>query len=666
MCGIAALISWSGLNVAPYIQPMTDAIRHRGPDDEGYALVEKGSEAPVFLGGGDTPAECFRNGLAYAPGHTLSEGNLPPAYLALGHRRLSILDLSPAGHQPMADDEQRQLIVYNGEVYNHVELRVELETLGHRFRSHSDTEVVLAAWRQWGEECLSRFNGMFAFVIVDLKRRQIFVARDRFGVKPLYWWFSSQGFLAFASEIKQFTVLPGWRARLNHARAYDYLNWAACDHTTETLFAGVQQLAGGEYLLAGIDDLAHGGKPHRWYTLRPEAVELGFEEAAARFRDLFENAVSLRLRADVPVGTGLSGGLDSSSIVCTVNRLLRSKDAHALQNTFSACAEDPRFDERPFIEAVVRHTGVSPHYTFPQLDALFPALEELVWHHDEPFLSTSVYAEWRVFELVRATGVKVTLDGHGADELLAGYHGFFGARLANLFKHGNLLGLSREMAAMGQRFGYGRFHLMFRMLDTMLPDTLRQPLRRLSGRAATGAAWLDFSRLEIREMDPFQATGAKATSIRGMSRSQLLHTSLPVQLKWADRDSMAHSVESRVPFLDYRLVEFALGCPDDFKIKAGVTKHILRAGLADRLPPEVAGRVDKMGFVTPESAWVRELAPERFRQAVAEAVESSRGVLTPATQAAAEGIITGRQPYDNLLWRWICFGRWMERFSVAL
>lgn len=664
MCGIAALIDYAGTDAESHIRRMCEVIRHRGPDDEGYALLDASARSTVFRGGADTPEDCYGSGLPYAP-KASSEGSAVVARHALGHRRLSILDLSPAGHQPMSDAARQQLVVYNGEIYNHVELRVELEQLGHRFQSHSDTEVLLAAWRQWGEVCLERFNGMFAFVILDMERRRLFVARDRFGVKPLYWWRSPLGFVAFASEIKQFTVLPGWRAKLNGARAYDYLNWAASDHTSETLFAGVQQLSGGEYFLCSLDDVAAGMVPKRWYTLRPETVGLDFAEAALHFRELFTDAVRLRMRADVPLGTGLSGGLDSSSIVCTVNRLLREQDAHALQNTFSACAEDSRFDERKYIEVVARRTGVVTHYTFPRLDALFPELGQLVWHHDEPFFSTSVYAEWRVFELVRRAGVKVTLDGHGADELLAGYHGFFGALLAGLFVKGDWIGLRREMSAMRQRFGYGGVHLVLRMLDNLLPEGIRQPLRRMSGRSAIGSAWLDRSRLGVVETDPFQTTGAKSVGLFGMSRAQLLHTSLPVQLKWADRDSMAHSVESRVPFLDYRLVEFVLGCPDAYKVEAGVTKRLLREGLGDRLPPEIAGRMDKMGFVTPESAWVREMAPDQFRRALAEAVEASHGILTPATLPAAESIIRGQGAYDNLLWRWICFGRWMDRFSVT-
>lgn len=664
MCGIAALIGRAGTNVAPHIRTMCDLIRHRGPDDEGFALLGL-PDGSRFFGGPDTPADCYGAALPFAPSAPLiCEAALAP--IALGHRRLSILDLSPAGHQPMCDDSRRQVVVYNGEIYNHVEMKAELEKLGHAFRSHSDTEVLLAAWRQWGPECLNRFNGMFAFVIVDLERRRLFAARDRFGVKPLYWWVSPEGFTAFASEIKQFTVLPGWRARINPGRVYDYLNWGASDHGTETLFQGVRQLAGGEFLLCNLDDMGPAMEARRWYELSPERVDLPFEDAALRFREIFHDAVRLRLRADVPIGTALSGGLDSSSIVCTVNRLLRMEHAQALQNTFTACSHDPRFDERPFVEEVARQTSVATHYTFLELPDLFRELDTLVWHHDEPFLSTSVFAEWRVFDLVQRSGVKVTLDGHGADELLAGYHGFFGARLGGLLKRGDVSGLITEMGAMHARFGYSHAHLLLRMLDTLLPETLRQPLRRLSGKAATGVSWLDTARLGVTETDPFLATGSKAAGIKGMSRGQILHTSLPVQLHWADRDSMAHSVESRVPFLDYRLVEFALGCPDEFKVHLGITKRILRQGMSDRLPQKIAQRVDKMGFVTPEAAWVREQAPEQFRREVARALDASQGILTPAVLPAAEAIIAGGKPYDNTLWRWICFGRWMERHSLTL
>lgn len=665
MCGISALIGRQDVDVAPYIQPMTDIIRHRGPDDEGFALVKQQGAAPIFLGGGDTPVDCYRHSSDFSPQSSISLHPIVPARIALGHRRLAILDLSPSGHQPMADTEGRRIIIYNGEVYNFPELRTELQALGYRFRSHSDTEVVFAAWQQWGMDCLWRLNGMFAFVILDVEQWRIFAARDRFGIKPLYWWVSPAGMVALASEIKQFTTLPGWRPRLNAARVYDYLNWAVSDHTTETLFDGVFQLAGGEYLDADINELSHGTvHPQRWYSLRAANHSMPFDTACRQFRELFTDAVELRLRADVAVGTCLSGGLDSSAIACALHQALQASGNHAAQNTFSACAEDARFDERPFIHAVAQHIGVKPQQVFPKLGGLLSSVDELVWHHDEPFLSSSVFAEWCVFDLVQRSGVKVTLDGHGADELLAGYHGFFGARLAGLLVSGDLAGLVREMAAMHRRFGYTSIHTGMRMLDMLLPDTLRQPFRRYAGKSSSHPAWLDMQRLGIEGEDPFVTARARSASIRQMSIAQLLHTSLPMQLHWADRDSMAHSVESRVPFLDWRLVEFVLGCPDEYKIKLGVTKLLLREGLRDLLPTKIVDRVDKMGFVTPEEAWVREQAPHQFRQQAKFALEKSRGILKPEVLHMAEGIIAGREPYNNLLWRWICFGYWMERFGV--
>src|SRR6185503_13866036 len=300
MCGLAALFSPSArADLAELVRRMSDTVRYRGPDDEGYQ---------VFPGA------------------------------ALGHRRLSIVDVSPGGHQPMCSADGSRWIIYNGEIYNHIELRAELEKEGARFATRSDTEVLLAAFERWGEGALERLNGMFALVLVDRDRRRVLAARDRFGVKPLYYWTSPEGLVALASEIKQFSVLPGWRARVNGQRAYDFLQWGALDHTGETLFAGVRQLAGGECAAFALDDLKV--KPRRWYTLAPRAVNGSGAEA---YGAMLADAVRLRLRADVPVGSCLSGGLDSSSIVCLANRQLREAGAQVMQKTFSARSSDARY-----------------------------------------------------------------------------------------------------------------------------------------------------------------------------------------------------------------------------------------------------------------------------------------------------------------------------------
>ena len=658
MCGLAALFDRAGQIEAGWLRGMCDAVRHRGPDDEGFFFDDRARTSAH--GGTDTPDSCYRHPYPLPLASWDARGGLRAA---LGHRRLSILDLSPAGHQPMSDADGACWLVFNGEIFNFIELREELARLGHRFVSGSDTEVILASWRQWGPDCLDRFNGMFAFVLYDRSSDTIFAARDRFAVKPLYVWRAPSGLVAFASEIKQFTGLPGWQPRLNPLRAYDFLNWGLSDHSQETLFADVRQLGGGECLLwrLGEEEMP---APRRWYRLRAEPNGLAFEPACRGFAALFEDAVRLRLRADVPVGTGLSGGLDSSSIVCTMARLLRAAGGTEEQQVFSACAEDLRFDERRFIDEVVRATGVRGHRCFPALDRLFEDLPVLTWHQDEPFGSTSIFAEWSVFDLVRGAGVKVTLDGHGADELLCGYHTFFGAMLVESLARGAFGRVAAELAALRRNHGYSPAAMAKLVGDALLPAWLRNHLRRFGGKTTIDADWIAPWVVGERPQDPFFALGGRGCEVDAFSRSQLLATSLPQQLHWVDRTSMAHSVEGRTPFLDYRLVEFVLGCAPEHRIGGGTTKRLLREGLADTLPPAIRGRQDKMGFVTPEADWVQRADPAGFVGRIETAIEQARGVLTPSALIKAREIIEGRRPYNAVVWRMISFGAWVSRFSV--
>jgi asparagine synthase (glutamine-hydrolysing) len=669
MCGIGALYSANGTLDAERLKAMQTAVRHRGPDDEGLVCFHTDGREPFAYGGPDTPADAYSFRSAYAPARGVPDAG--GVNLALAHRRLSILDLSPSGHQPMCTADRAIWITYNGEIYNYIELRDELKALGHAFTSQSDTEVILAAYRAWGRNCLARFNGMFAFVLFDRARRSLFAARDRFGVKPLYYWISPEGFVALASEIKQFAVLPGWRPKVNGQRAYDFLNWALLDHTDETLFDGVFQLRGGESLqldLSGGASLPAAGtrlQAQRWYPLQARSFSGSLEDAGHEFRRLLTDSVRLRLRADVPVGSCLSGGLDSSSIVCVMNDLLRAQDAHALQKTFSACATVQRFDERDYIDEVVRHTATDAHYVYPRLEGLFPALDRITLHQDEPFGSTSIYAQWHVFGLAAENRVKVMLDGQGADEQLAGYHNYFAPRFGSLLRGWQWLLLLREMEATKRQHGYPLSWGLKQALNNVLPEYLRQPLRRLAGKPDTGTPWLDMERMGAVRRDPFLEAGtAKAASVQAMSRSQLSATSLPMLLHWEDRDSMAHSVEARVPFLDYRLVEFVLGLPDEFKIADGTTKRALREGMRGLLPEPVRTRVDKLGFVTPEEVWLREQSPDRFRTALRDAVDASSGIIKIDTLALLERTIDGKQPFTFLIWRLISFGAWMRVFSL--
>lgn len=658
MCGIAGIFSLNSTVSPEWIKSMTDIIRHRGPDDSGFLGVHTKANKVFELIDNDSKVK----------GQHLSEFS-NPVNLMFGHRRLAIIDVSLSGHQPMSNKGKSIWVVYNGEIYNYIELKEELKLKGYTFETNTDTEVLLASYEEWGEKCVHKFNGMWAFAIYDTKVHSLFIARDRFGVKPLYYWVASAGTFCFGSEIKQFTAFPGWKPRINPQRTYDFLSWGLTDHSDETLFSGVYQLRPGHLMCLDVQDYkadADGRLPARkWYDLQPGKFSGNFDEAAAEFKELLTDSVRLRLRADVSVGSCLSGGLDSSSIVCLMNQFLHEKEAASLQKTFSACSNVKRFDESEWINEVIRETEVDAHYVCPPLDKLFAELPAITWHQDEPFASTSIYAQWNVFRLAAQNGVKVMLDGQGADEQLAGYHGYFGPRFAGLLRSGRLIQLWNEIQDTKRLHGYSEFRALMYMANVLLPNVIKQPLRAMNGKTHAAPAWLNMSILGATARDPLADLGNYTDSIQAMSKAQLTATNLQMLLHWEDRDSMAHSIESRVPYLDYRLVEFVLGLPDDFKLANGITKRVQRAGMSGVLPDRIRDRIDKLGFVTPEEVWVREQATDVFRGKLRQAVDTCQGILGDASLTVLDDMISGKKTFSSLPWRLISFGEWMKTFSVS-
>jgi asparagine synthase (glutamine-hydrolysing) len=668
MCGISLLIQLeNGKNPCiSNIIMMNDTIRHRGPDDEGYAFF---FEADGFLdyvyGGPDTHQTIYDAHLPYTPhdciGYEASE--LRPNII-LAHRRLSIVDLSPAGHQPMCYENQRYWITYNGEIYNWIEIRKELEELGHQFVSHCDTEVILAAYAQWGKDCLNRFNGMWSFVIFDRQRGTLFGARDRFGIKPLYYWFSPEGFLAIASEIKQFTVLPGWTPVVNTERVYDFLVAGLLDHTEETMFSYVFQVRGGHAFEISIKEIGEKLPVYQWYQMENRKYHGRLNDAAQEFKRLLTDSVRLHLRADVPVGSCLSGGLDSSSIVCLVNDILKQDNKEEIQKTFSACSEIKKFDEREFIEEVVHAKNIESYYTYPNPDDLLKILDEILWYQDEPFGSTSIFAQWLVFELARKNHVKVMLDGQGADELLCGYHSFFSMRYAELLKSGRWITLSKEILGAKRIFGYSPLKSISEMGYFALPSNIRKKVQRIVLKNTFSPKWINTENFNIQKENPC-LHHSEVNSVRKYSDLSLFYTSLPLLLHWEDRDSMAHSIESRVPFLDYRLVEFTSNLPEDYKIENNCTKVVLRKGMTGILPEKISARTDKMGFITAEEEWICREKNEEFRELVKDAIYQSKPLLNEEILTTFDKMTSGKEPFNSVIWRAICLGRWMERFKVT-
>jgi asparagine synthase (glutamine-hydrolysing) len=560
MCGICGIVQLDAPPERDTVERMAAELESRGPDDSGFFA---------------------------APG------------VALGSRRLAILDRSLDGHQPFASEDGRYQLVHNGEIYNYRELRADLESSGHRFRSGTDTEVLLRAYMQWGAECVTRFNGMWAFAIWDREQQILFASRDRLGIKPLYYALDGRR-LAFASEPKAFTVDPGIKLRPNLRVVRDYVERGFVDHSPDTFFAGIVKLPAAHSLTFG----AGGLRVRRYWRLEPTEAPAG--DPAEHFRALFLDSIKLRLRSDVTVGTALSGGLDSSSIVRAVDHVRRTDPSAATatgerQATFTVYFDGGRLDERPFARAVTDGIDVDAHWISFSAEEAIENLPAIIRAHDEPFASTSMIAQWFVMREARRAGVTVMLDGQGGDELLAGYPVYAGYRFADLLRTGRLRELKAELAAYRRLQGAGAGAIGGALARPFVPDDLKWRLRgRISG--ATSLVHDD-----LRALAPTRADRDHA--FRDHLRSQLhlilSERGLPALLRYEDRNSMAHSVEARLPFLDYRLVEFMFSLQGEQLIDHGRTKAVLRRALGDLLPSVVRERVDKVGFETPEKDWFR-------------------------------------------------------------
>lgn len=631
MCGIFGSVGFSP------DRRRIDIVAHRGPDGDGWQEFASNT-GPV----------------------------------ALGHRRLAIIDVSGAGLQPMSDVSGRYHLVFNGEIYNYIELRDELRARGEVFTSESDSEVLLRAYMVWGEDALVRLRGMFAFLIWDQREQVLFAARDRFGIKPLYYTETPDG-IAFGSEIKQLLGLPGLSGRMNVARVHDFLLSGIADHTEETMFENVVQLRGGECMTTRTGNGRLSTTLRRWYAAAAGELKVTEAEAAERFRELLSESVRLHMRSDVPVGSCLSGGLDSSAIVCLMSERMREGSDSAKVNTISACYTDKSVDEKPFMDAVVSHAGTEPHFIFPRAEDVFQKASDITWHQDEPFGSTSIFAQWCVFEEARRVGVKVMLDGQGADEQLAGYHSGFHYYLASLTRQGRFLQLLRTMQERNRYHGTPLMEQFMRHTVPLLPGGLANLLRRQRVNVSQhnwlgsdvinqqgnreGALQLASRRLGLPEV----------TDISSLCLTMTHASNLQMLLHWEDRNSMAHSIEARVPFLDHPLVEFSLALGNDHKIVGGDTKRVLRKAMTGILPEAVKERRDKLGFATPEQAWFR--GP--LRALISEGVEATLArypSLLNATgvRTLASEMLDGRRPLDFTLWRIVNLGIWGQRFGVSL
>jgi asparagine synthase (glutamine-hydrolysing) len=528
--------------------------------------------------------------------------------------------------------------------------------------------VILHAYEEWGADCLNRLNGELAFAVWDATKSRLFCGRDRFGVKPLYYHYDGRTLLV-ASEIKSILQADSVERRANDQAVFDYLVYWAEDCGEETFFSGIKRVPAGYYLEFRPQDGDLWCRPY--YHIRLEEKLLGWrdEEYAGRFRELFEDSVRLRLDGDAPIGASLSGGLDSSSIVCVIDRLFnndghRSTSSHRAVKTFSARFEDERLDEGYFIAAVEQKASVDGRHVHPTGEGLLRDLARMVWHQEEPFRASSAYAKWELYKQARESGTKVSIDGQGGDELLAGYNRMFAVLFAHLFVAFQWLSLARETWAHVRVRGRAGLADVPRAAYHLLPPSLRPLVRRVM-RADSGSFLdKDFASCCTGYLfrDGFSFD-------KGLNKfDACLHhmfalACLPSLLRHEDRSSTAHSLEYRAPFLDHRLVEYALALPWDQKIRHGTRKFVLRNAMKEILPDAVAVRQDKIGLATPEDTWLR----VDLKDLVGDIVHSSRfeqRSYFDSTKAREiySAYEEGRPNLRASIWQWVCLELWLRTF----
>ncbi len=564
MCGIFGFVG----NVSIHLKRCTDIIEHRGPDAEGFLWYHPLSKQLERNADVDwNTAQNFK--------------------IAFGFRRLAIIDLVEASNQPLFSSDRKFAIIFNGEIYNYIELRKELEEASHKFETHSDTEVIIESYRKYGPECVNRFNGMWAFAILDFENNAIFCSRDRFGVKPFYYQKTANDFI-FASEIKQFWP-AGVKREINENVIGDFLNQSVINHTEETLFKDIFQLMPGHNLFVRFNEneITSFEIKKFWKLEVNQSLAIkNFDEAKEKYLALLNESINLRFRSDVPVGACLSGGLDSSTIVS-----LASNSQKEGIITFSSIFEkNPKFDEKEFMDMVFdKYKSIKPYFCSTSSNQIIHEIDNLIWHQDEPFPTFSILAQWNVMKLVKENGVIVLLDGQGGDEFLGGYRKYYAFYLKECLQNGNFA-----------KFFTGAYYLL---KNTEFNFFNAEGIRRYLG-LKLSADVLSKKGKQLKESARIGLESAK--NLKGKFLDDIEKFSIPPLLRYEDRNSMAFSIESRVPFLDYKLASFIISQPNDYIISKGFTKYILREATKGILPEKIRIRINKLGFATPQSEWMVE------------------------------------------------------------
>lgn len=608
------------------VEKMTSTIYHRGPDDGGTAFFSRTENR------------------WQASLHPSSEWRC-----ALGSRRLSIQDVSQAGHMPM-HYKDRFWIVYNGEVYNFVEIRTELEHLGYFFHSSSDTEVILAAYAEWGTECFARFRGMWGLILVDSLRGEAILCRDRLGIKPLYVW-QRPGMMAVVSEMKQLQHVPEIALRMNTATVSEYLR-TGYEATDRSFFLDVRPIPAGTWVKVSLDTLMPSSPQDYWHPERIAVSVTDAREASQLFAQKLCECVNIHLRSDVPVGCALSGGLDSSAIALLVHQLQR--DTHHSLHTFTATFPGDAVDERAYVDAVLPHVRATPHFVTPNPTTFLEEMDAFLCTHDEPVGSLSVYAGYCIARLTREASVPVTLNGQGGDEILSGYWQSYFFYLRNLVRQRRFVPLANNLLGALTPMG-----------NPTLLKQIPMILKRFYARRHSAPQF----RIKTHLLEEHSSILDKVLALdeRAWRLEEIRTMFLPRLLKWDDRNSMAFSVEGRYPFLDHELIDLCLSFAPHTLYHYGWTKYPLRTGLGDVMPQSLLTRRTKVGFEVPQDKWLCGSLRPTLEMWLKQDRPLWEYVEREDVQQLADSMWNlqgNRREPGQILFRLFMFDRWIELFHI--
>lgn len=578
--------------------------------------------------------------------------------ILFGHTRLSIIDLSESGQQPMLSKNGRYHIIFNGEIYNYKEIRIELLKDGIEFKSDSDTEVLIEAWSKWGMGCLKMLKGMFAFVIYDSQNNKLTCVRDPFGIKPFYYNINSKKFI-FSSEIPSLNLLLQKNNDYNYQTIYNYLVFGHYDDNSNTFYKNITNLMPGSFLEVELGDIIT-YQTGKWFELSTkEDTTISFQDASDRIRNLFLNNIKLHMRSDVPLGIALSGGVDSSAVACAVRTLYPNLEI----NTFTYVAKNSDVDEEVWADKINKYIKAKPHKVIVNPLELANDLTELISAQGEPFGSSSIYAQYRVFKLAKQNGITVLLEGQGSDELFAGYHGYPGSRIKSLIEKKQFLKLLRFIYNWSKWPGRNYKKAVFHFFQAITPHFLEVKALKIIGRDPF-PKWIRTEilanyNIKFSSYNKGYHKASKGRSLVESLKSSLIGSGLMSLLRHSDRNSMHWSMESRVPFLTSDISELALSLPEDYLISEnGETKSVFKSAMRGIVPDEILDRKDKIGFQTPELDIMKQIY--KSEKNVLVNLKTIPFINFELCEKEFNEMINGEKKYSFLAWRLLNLSIWLK------